>query len=90
MHGSAVRCISHVGIVPRLRNGVSRRRRRREGTSATALDPRKQYVVVPDAKAYCTKVLGCAIGRPLFCSSPLDGGKGRAGSGNDSGSDWFP
>ena len=75
MHGSAVRCISHVGIVPRLRNGVSRRRRRREGTSATALDPRKQYVVVPDAKAYCTKVLGCAIGRPLFCSSPLDGGK---------------
>ena len=34
---------------------------------------RKQYVVVPDPNAYYTRALGCAIGRPLFCSSPLDG-----------------
>jgi hypothetical protein len=42
-------------------------------TGETALDPHKQYLVVPDANAYYTKVLGCAIGRPLFCTSPLDG-----------------
>jgi hypothetical protein len=42
-------------------------------TGRTALDPHKQYVVVPDAREYYTKVLGCAIGRPLFCTSPLGG-----------------
>jgi hypothetical protein len=39
----------------------------------TTLDPTKQYLVVPDAHPYYTKVLGCAVGRLLFCYSPLDG-----------------
>ena len=40
-------------------------------TGNPQLNPAKQYVVVPHAHIYFTKVLGCAIGRPLFCSSPL-------------------
>jgi hypothetical protein len=39
----------------------------------TTLHPTKQYLVVPDAHPYYTKVLGCAVGRLLFCYSPLDG-----------------
>lgn len=39
----------------------------------TTLDPTKQYLVIPDAHPYYTKVLGCALGRLLFCYSPLDG-----------------
>ena len=37
----------------------------------TTLDPTKQYLVVPDAHPYYTKILGCAVGRVLFCYSPL-------------------
>lgn len=39
----------------------------------TRLDPTNQYLVVPDAHPYYTKVLGCAIGLRLFCFSPLEG-----------------
>ena len=39
-----------------------------------ALDPAKQYLVVPDAHPYYAKVLGCSlVGQPLFCSSPFGG-----------------
>ena len=39
----------------------------------TTLDPTKQYLVVPDAHPYYTKVLGCAAGVPVLCASPLGG-----------------
>ena len=40
-------------------------------TGNRQLNPAKQYVAVPHAHIYYQKVVGCAIGRPLFCYSPL-------------------
>ncbi len=37
------------------------------------LDPTTQYLVIPDARPYYTKVLGCAAGVPVLCTSPLGG-----------------
>ncbi len=39
----------------------------------TALDPAQGYLVVADARSYYSRDIGCAIGRPVFCSSPLGG-----------------
>lgn len=42
-------------------------------TGQARLDPAKQYLVVSDSRPYYEKDIGCAIGRPVFCSSPLGG-----------------
>ncbi len=42
-------------------------------TGRFQLDPATQYLVVSDSRAYYEKDIGCATGRPVFCSSPLGG-----------------
>lgn len=35
------------------------------------LDPARQYLVVHEARGYYERDIGCAVGRPVFCWSPL-------------------
>lgn len=53
-------------------DAVSHRRLLAE-TGRQQLDPHKQYLVVSQSHEYYTRDIGCAIGRPVFCSSPLGG-----------------
>jgi hypothetical protein len=40
-------------------------------TGQRQLDAQKQYMVLTDSEPYLTKDIGCAIGKILFCSSPI-------------------
>jgi len=41
-------------------------------TGQAKLDPAKQYLVLIDTRKYYANALGCGVGRPLYCSSPLE------------------